>query len=113
MTEEKYHANLFGLDLTKTYQEMEKNHKHEQERRTKLGLCYLCGGNHLKDVPRSVELTCPSCKQHGTYNLMPNCPGGVSHGETHKCPKCGVENFIVIYYDGEIIMDRTLNPQIP
>jgi len=69
-------------------------------------ICPLCGRDHSQDLPVSVHLKCPHCGKVGVYKVMPHCPGGVSHGERHKCPNCGKEVFLIVYYDGDVVIER-------
>ena len=62
--------------------------------------CFLCGGDHSQDKSLPKVLRCPYCETTQSFMVMPHCPGGVSHGETHFCLKCNHEVFIVSYYDG-------------
>lgn len=71
--------------------------------------CPLCGGDHSKDMSFPVYLKCPYCGQVGEFWVMPECPSAVSHGEIHNCPNCGKNVFIVVYYDGEVFIQKARN----
>jgi len=101
---EKYRVNIYGID--KLREEAEKRYKDEITRREKLNLCFLCGTDHSNLTKRNVNLTCPFCKKTNTWDIEPHCPGGVSHGEVHKCEHCNSSIFLIIYYDGEIVVGK-------
>lgn len=68
--------------------------------------CFLCGGDHSKDVPLPIDLDCPYCGKRGEYRVLPHCPGGVSHGEEGECPECKKKVFLVVYWDGEVCIQK-------
>ena len=101
-----FSANIYGIDREKFYKSLQEESDKIQGERMNQGRCYLCGGDHSKDEPRSISLTCPLCKETSNFKVMPHCPGGVSHGEKHSCEKCGKEVFLVVYYDGDVFIQK-------
>ena len=97
-----YGYNIYGIDWNKIRKEI-------QELRNswiRQGLCPLCGRDHSKDKPLPAYLKCPYCGEVGEYKVRPHCPGGVSHEEIHTCPSCNKQVFLVIYYDGEVFIEK-------
>ena len=90
-------GNIYGIDFSSL-------NKIVKEYPT--GTCWLCGRDHSKDVPVEIVGLCSKCKSENKWKIMPHCPGGVSHGEVHKCSKCNYENFIVIYWDGNWFIQK-------
>jgi len=90
--------NIYGINW---YEINQESSTEEQNNR-----CPLCGGVHDPNEKLPAYLVCPYCKKKGEYKVSPHCPGGVSHGEVHRCPHCNREVFLVVYYDGEVIIKK-------
>ncbi len=67
--------------------------------------CPLCNGYHSSPLPAYLE--CPRCKKVNKYMVHPQCPAGVCHAERHTCPSCGESFFVVVYWDGQLLIPRT------
>jgi len=94
--------NIYGINWNELYEKIFQT----QNDWIRQGLCPLCGGNRSRDKPLPARLKCPYCGKVGEYKVMPHCPGGVSHREEHVCPNCGRKVSLVVYYDGEVVIER-------
>jgi len=56
------------------------------------------------DNPVSVDLDCPICGNRNSFTVIPQRPAGGSHKETHGCKKCNNELVLVVYYDGDVVI---------
>ena len=70
-------------------------------------LCPLCGGKCWSLPKIKYKNTCPHCGQSQTWTLNAHCPGGISHGESHRCKCCYKLIFFIVYHNRTVDIGET------
>ncbi len=89
----QYKTNIYGMryELFDMFQDLSESDKTN-----------LVGKGF--SISASIDLDCPICGNRNSFSVIPQRPDGGSHRETHVCKKCNNKHVLIVYYDGDVVI---------